>query len=266
MGYKETGTVKSARRVLEIFEFFAGKGGRATVGEVSSALGYPQSSTSVLMQSLHKLRYLHHDPVSRTYRPTLRFALTGSWIHDAQFTGAGLTELMVEIQKQTDTGVVLSIQSDIFAQYIQVIPSAALMPLNVRLGALRPMCRTAVGKVLLAQKSKSERAALIRRINAQAPESHRVNAAALMAELDEIRRGGQVYSENDAKVGVAQIATLLPPGRWADLPMAIGVSAPVDHVRALRSVIEELLRRVAVTGCRHTGSQLFPPGLGSPGR
>jgi DNA-binding MarR family transcriptional regulator len=45
-------TVKSARRVLEIFEYFASHQAPATVSEIADALGYPRSSTSVLVRSL----------------------------------------------------------------------------------------------------------------------------------------------------------------------------------------------------------------------
>jgi len=52
------GAVKSAKRVLEIFEFFAERKRPASVGDVVEALGYPQSSTSALLKSLVQLRYL----------------------------------------------------------------------------------------------------------------------------------------------------------------------------------------------------------------
>ena len=41
--------VKSAGRVLEVFEFFAHRHAPATVSEVTAALGFPLSSTSVLL-------------------------------------------------------------------------------------------------------------------------------------------------------------------------------------------------------------------------
>jgi IclR helix-turn-helix domain len=54
----DSSAIKSAKRVLEVFEFFAQRRGSATIGEISKALGYPQSSTSVLMKCLHELRYM----------------------------------------------------------------------------------------------------------------------------------------------------------------------------------------------------------------
>ena len=70
-------TVKSARRVLEVLELFAERRGPLTVGEVAAALAYPQSSASVLLQSLVALGYLVHDRGQRTFLPTLRVAFLG---------------------------------------------------------------------------------------------------------------------------------------------------------------------------------------------
>jgi len=72
--------VKSAARVLEVFEYFAGRKTPATVGEVCSALGYPQSSTSVLLKSLLTLGYLSYDQSSRRYAPSVKVASLSEWI------------------------------------------------------------------------------------------------------------------------------------------------------------------------------------------
>lgn len=72
--------VKSAARVLEVFEFFAGRKTPATVGEVCASLGYPQSSTSVLLKSLLTLGYLSYDSGTRRYAPSEKVARLGNWI------------------------------------------------------------------------------------------------------------------------------------------------------------------------------------------
>lgn len=75
--------VKSAARVLEVFEYFAGRKAPATVGEVCASLGYPQSSTSVLLKSLLTLGYLSYDGTTRRYAPSEKVANLGSWIAHA---------------------------------------------------------------------------------------------------------------------------------------------------------------------------------------
>jgi DNA-binding IclR family transcriptional regulator len=150
-GRSELAAVKSAKRMLEVIEFFAKRRAPASVGEIAKALGYPQSSTSVLMKFLHNLKYMQHDPVHRLYRPTLRVALTSSWLSEEQLSGTELTALMTDLRVRTGGSVVRGIQNDIDLQYIQVVGANSPIQLVMRIGQLRPLGRTAVGKVLLAQ-------------------------------------------------------------------------------------------------------------------
>jgi len=72
--------VKSAVRVLEVLELFDRLQREASVGEVARELGYPVSSTSMLLGSLLERGYLRHGPDQRTYFPTPRVTLLGAWI------------------------------------------------------------------------------------------------------------------------------------------------------------------------------------------
>src|SRR5690349_21704846 len=72
--------VKSAGRVLEILEFFDEIRREASEAEIAHKLAYPQSSTSALLKSLTRLGYLDYDAASRTYLPSPRVALLGTWL------------------------------------------------------------------------------------------------------------------------------------------------------------------------------------------
>jgi DNA-binding IclR family transcriptional regulator len=231
--------IKSAKRVLEIFEFFAQRRKPAGIGEIATALGYPQSSTSVMMRCLHELRYMQHDPVSRMYHPTLRLALTSSWLREEHFSGEELTRLMTELRDKTGGSVVLGIQSDVDLQYIQVVPSKSPVQLVMRIGQIRPLCRTAAGKALLSRQSDQVIAAIVRRLNAR-EDGERIIAKTLLAEIAEIRRGKLAYSANAASQGAAVIAALVPVAE-GELPMALGIGGPVELINANRPFIETSL-------------------------
>jgi DNA-binding IclR family transcriptional regulator len=228
--------IKSAKRILEIFEYFAQRRQPAGVGEIAAALGYPQSSTSMLMRSLHTLKYMQYDAAQRLYRPTLRLALTSSWLREEHFSGEQLTKLMTELRDKTGGSVVLGIENDVDLQYIQVIPSKMPVQLVMRIGQMRPLCRTAVGKALLARRPEALAAAIIRRINARG-DGEPVPVKPLLAELAEIRRTGLAYSANAASEGAAVIAAVIPMAE-GELPMALGVGGPVEHIEANRGMIE----------------------------
>ncbi len=231
--------IKSAKRVLEIFEFFAQRRKPAGIGEIAAALGYPQSSTSVMMRCLHELRYMQHDPVGRVYRPTLRLALTSSWLREEHFSGEELTRLMTELRDNTGGSVVLGIQSDVDLQYIQVVPSKLPVQLVMRIGQIRPLCRTAVGKALLARQPDQVILGIVRRLNAR-EDGERIIPNTLLAEIAEVRRTNLAYSANAASIGAAVIAALIPVAD-GELPMALGIGGPVELINANRTMIEASL-------------------------
>ena len=66
--------VKSAKRVLQVFEYFGASRQQATVMEIAREFGYPQSSTSELLGCLVELGFLRRDRHTRMYRPSARVA------------------------------------------------------------------------------------------------------------------------------------------------------------------------------------------------
>ena len=115
------GVVKSARRVLEILEYFDDMQRPATVMEVAGALDYPQSSTSALLRSLARLGYLNHDSRARTYVSTVRTALLGSWVNAEFVRGGPVIEMMQELNRRTGDNVVLAVRNGLQCQYVHVL-------------------------------------------------------------------------------------------------------------------------------------------------
>lgn len=235
------GAVKSAKRVLEIFEFFAERQAAATVGEVVDALGWPQSSTSNLLKSLVQLRYLAYDGQTRSFLPTMRIALLGGWVHDKMFSSISLVGLLETLRATTGHTVLLGMQNDIWVQYIHVI-LADLEDWYIKSGSLRPLCRAAVGRVLLTLKSDVDVLGLARRINAEESNPERyIRSGELLAELDLIRRQGYAYTEGTVIPNNGVIAVELPtPASQA--PLAIGIGCPIPLLRRDRDKIVSLLQ------------------------
>jgi len=226
--------VKSAGRVLEILEFFSEIRRPATVDEVCKALSYPQSSTSVLLRSMQQLGYLAFDPVHRGYHPTVRVAILGGWLNEALAPKGSVTNIMEELRRRTGETIILALQNGIYAQYASILLGTSPERIYIRIGALKPICRAAVGKALLAGKSRSEIALLVRRINAEAdtPEDH-VDVAALLEDIAHFRQRGFTRSLGSVRPLRDVIATTLfvPEGQP---PLAIGVGGPLQRMNAIR--------------------------------
>lgn len=238
------GMIKSARRVFEVFEFFADRRRSASVADVVEALGYPQSSTSVLLKTLTKLRYLEYDRYVRQYIPTLRLALLGSWIHDQVFSETSLARLVDDLHTATGATVIVGMQNDIYVQYIHMVQASGhQLHWYIKPGSLRPLCRAAVGRVLLSQKTDVDVIYLLRRVNAEEPNvSRHLSESALLHELDIIRQQGYAYTEGTVNPQAGVIAMQLPSPA-SQPPMVIGIGATIGELRARREEFVEILEK-----------------------
>lgn len=241
-GAQDHGLIKSAARVMEIFEFFAERQRAVTVAEVVEALGYPQSSTSGLLRTLTRLRYLEYNRYTRHYVPTLRIALIGGWIHDQMFSEVSMQHLVATLHERTGATVILGMQNDIYAQYIYLLQEdPAVVRWYIKPGSLRPLARSAIGRVLLSRKSDLEAVYLLRRINAaEENPGARMPESDLVRELDEIRVRGFAYTEGTVTRGAGVIAKILPTP--ASQPhMAIGIGTRIEVLRKRRDEFAAML-------------------------
>ncbi len=242
--------VKSALRVIEVFEYFAQRRAPATLTQVSKALGYPASSTFSLLNTLRDLGYLNYSREERTFVPTVRAALLGIWVNDALLSDGTIVRLMYRLRDETGCTATLGIQSGLQVQYIQVVKGKDEVRTDVNTGALRPLLRSAMGHVLLALKSKTELRGLVNRINATEPPVHRVRFEELMRRLDEYREKGYAWSEGVATPGSGILTMLLaaPPHQP---PMALGLGGRIAKLRSNRGQYLEALRNVVLTHRDH---------------
>lgn len=236
--------VKSAQRVLEVFEFFSERQEAATVMDVARGLGYPQSSTSSLMRSLLHLGYLSYDRHTRQYMPTLRIVLMGTWIQETMYSDGNLMRIMQDLHRQTGETIILGMQNDIHAQYIHSIQGGEMLRLYVRAGTLRPLARCSIGKMLLAVKPEKEVRSLVARINATEESSeNRVDLAELLRDLERCRRDGYSVTNGNVTQGAGVVSVLLPEGTGPS-PMALGIGAPLQRLRNKKREFITLLQDV----------------------
>lgn len=204
-------TVKSARRVLEILEYFAQGVPRATVMQVANALAYPQSSTSVLLASLAALGYLRFDAQARSYTPTLRVMLLGSWLQDELFGQGSLVAVMERLRQRTAQTVMIGLRQGPHVRFIFSLRGKDRTALRYPVGVMRPVCRSAVGKMLLSSLPDAQVLRVARQANAQAGDpSDRVSTRELMTEIDGIRERGWAMTVDYPEPHRATLAVALP--------------------------------------------------------
>jgi IclR family acetate operon transcriptional repressor len=216
--------VKSAGRVLQILEFFDDVKRDASVIEICQSLGYPQSSTSVLLRSLVELGYLSYDARRRAYHPTNRVRVLGNWINGSLFGEGKLPRLVNELNARTGHVIFLGARNGLHIQYIHVAQATTSLRLHLIPGTSRPIASSVGGQVLLSILPDLEVQKLVRRINAERLETDPlVDSKELLSTLRMIRtNGANTCHASKITPGAAVIALLLP-SVLADPPLVLGV-------------------------------------------
>lgn len=223
--------VKSAQRVLELLEFFAEWRRPASVGEIARSLGYPQSSTSVLLKSLAESGHFDHDARSGMYLPNVRLALATSWIQEQLYSEQSLLRLMQKVLDRTGHTVMIGTRHGMHVRYLHVLQATREGRFTARIGALRLLFHSAAGKMLLTTLPEREVALLLRKANAQAlQQEQRLEFGAVCLGIEAARRDGYAMSTGTSMPGAAALAVLLPSGRDR-APMTLSVGGPMKEVR-----------------------------------
>lgn len=238
----EGGVIKTAGRVFEVLEYLREVRRHVTVREVSDRLGYPLSSTQVLLKSIATLGYLRYDSRARAYFATPMLARLGDWVIDAIHEGGDLFALLRQVASDTGQTCILAVENDIYAQYVHVIPGGQAIQFNVQPGTRRVLCMSGLGWAMLSTRGDEEIARIIHRSNARLGRSgQQVDPAYVMERVRETREQGYAYSRGVVTEGIGIIALALPAGASGER-LAVGVGGLLERLDACRDEIVHAIR------------------------
>lgn len=232
--------VKSALRVLELLEFFAEWRRPASVKEIAQSLGYPQSSTSVLLRSLKDSGYFDHDPRTGMYAPNVRVSLATAWVEEQLYSEQSLLRMMERVLAETGHTVMVGTRQGVHVRYLHVLQATRAGSFQSKSGLLRPLFRSATGKMLLTTLPEREVARLLRQANAQEQDAAlRVDIDAALADRRRALVEGHAISWGTSVVGAAAMAVLLPGKE----PMTLSLGGPIDEIRREHAGLLQVLQR-----------------------
>jgi len=235
-------SIKSAERTLALLELFSQIQTPLTIGRVSRELGIPQPSTSMLMRNLVHLGYLDHDRTQRTFAPSIRIALLGSWIGRRFDEANSLAERLDILQRKVRETAYIAIQNGPFGQYVMTQTSDSPDTLNVASGQFRSLTCSAFGRALLALKPDAEIASWVKRCNAEAEEERfKVKLPAFMKLIGEVRARGYGETAGDQTPDLGAFAMTFP-SPLGHVALAVGSGGPIQRMQRKRELIVGALR------------------------
>ena len=235
-------TVKSARRIFEVLEYFEKVRRPISLKELSDHCGYPTSSAAALLKSMVSLGYLFYDKYSRTYMPTMRIAQMGQWLNAGLFGESSILAMVQYIHDELNELVSISTQSDLHAQYLHCLQAQQPLRFDVQPGELRPLAISGIGRAILSQHTDDEIARLLRHINTTCPLAEHIELDELMPIINDIRRDGYMFSKHIITKDAGVIAMPLAK-RSAGRILVLGVGGPVSRLEDRFDEILGCMRR-----------------------
>lgn len=216
-------SVKSAVRVLQVFEFFDRVEREGTVMEIARALAIPQSSTSVLLKSLVGLGYLVQDRERKTFVPTAKLTRLGAWVAPMLAPNSAVIALMDELGHTTGETIILGVLAGEVVRYIHVVPATTALRLHVGPDTARPVATSGMGRMLMSTLPAERVREIVQRHNtSERNPEHRLNLASVTRDLSGVRAAGYALSLNRITRGAGVVAVLLPSDEGPLLSLGIG--------------------------------------------
>ena len=215
---------KIARRVVEVLDYFDEDHSEATVMDLVRRYNRPQSSTSELLSSLVELGLLHKNSQTRSYSLTPRAALLGSASQSPIVRDGRLMRMIERLAAQTGLAVTLFARVGLRVQLVTIRGGARLpsrFAEDVFGGMQVPLSQSAAGWLLLATVEAQRCAGMVRRLNAEAADASKFDAAELLESIAACRENG--HARGPLGFGSGQVLAALLPGQPPQHSLAIGL-------------------------------------------
>ena len=240
----QSNKAKIARRVVEVLDFFDDLHREATVMDIVRRYQRPQSSTSELLSSLVELGLLEKDSQARTYRLTPRAAMIGTGSQSGVVRDGRLVRLVDRLVAQTGLPVAVFGMVGLKTQIVSWRAGSRTTVRGLSGGMLDALQESAAGWLLLSTIAQPRCDAVLRRLNAEAPDGRKFSTADMAMKVHAARDSSEAFGP--AGFGSsAQLAAVLLPADASDTPLVIAIAhAASERVNApaLTACIQEAIR------------------------
>lgn len=231
--------VKSADRVLLIFELLTEHPDGLTLAEVQQKMALPKSSAHGLLHTMVMRGFLDLDQSTKRFRIGIRLWQAGrSYLSAASIENLALP-YMAAVRDELNETVQLAVLDGADNVYVAKVDPDHQLRLASHVGARLPAYATGIGKALLSTLDDDE---VLRRVGDE-PFTRYTSTTlsgpeALVTELHEIRAQG--YAEDHAEYTPGVFCVAVPLARTTEHQPAISVSIP--DVRKTDELIAQAIR------------------------
>lgn len=232
--------VKSAERVLEIFNILADNPRGMTCKEISGKLGYASSSTFELLKTLLENGYLSINENKKYSLGTMLIRL-GNVVNDnldlKKIIKPHLLELMDIILETIFLGMIS--KKEII--YIDKVQSSQTVATNANIGSLKPLYCTGLGKVILAHMDKEKVDEILDDMEFVKYTNNTItNKNEFKKKLKEYKRQGYAIDDEEIEEGLWCLSVPIYDSK-GEVHLAISTSGPKERMLAKKDFIKDTM-------------------------
>ncbi|BAS11999.1 pca regulon regulatory protein [Arthrobacter sp. Hiyo8] len=251
--------VKSADRVLDVFELLADAEQGLTHTEIAASLGIPKGSLTKLLKTLVAREYLSFDELRRTHTlgPSVRM-LSDRPAHVLRLIDTATPHLLA-LTLAINESSALNRLNGRSAEVIATATSSHRLVSHLRNGDLAPLYAVSGGKAILADMPQDKLSRYLATTRFEPVTSHTIlSPNGVLAELETIRQLGIAYSREEYTPGIIGIGISL------DLPPVYpkcSLNFAIPAVRVTESLQDQAIKALkdakAVIEAQVSSAELF---------
>ena len=246
---RETGSdfVRALAKGLAVIESFSAQSPAMTLSDVARRTGLSRGTARRLLLTLVELGYCGFDGKLFSLRPRA-LNLGFAYLH-SQSLWQLAQPYMVELVERVHESCSIAVLDGTDVVYVARVPTAArIMSINLGLGTRLPAFATSMGRVLLASLTADD---LEQRVKQASPlpaytGKSITDRAALLREIDAVRRQGWALVDQELETGLRSIAApIVDSDGRATAALNIGTHASRWPIQKLTQEALPLLRQAA---------------------
>lgn len=233
-------SVKSAKRVLLVFDLLAKHPEGLTIKEISSKLSFPQSSTSGLIETLYTNSYLTADHFRRYKLGPKLIQLGGAAKDSLDLYAQGLPFLKTLMEGVQET-VFMAVLDQSELAYIAKINSNRSIRTTAEPGKSKPLYCTGLGKAFLTFLPVDRKINIVDNLRLEPITDKTItNKEELLKQLEWFAKQGYSIDDEENEEGLYCLAA---PVYGADqiIEAAISVAGPKERMLKQKEMIVEKL-------------------------
>lgn len=236
--------VKSADRVLDLFEYLARSGRAVSHTEIADALEIPKSSLTQLLKNLLARGYVESTPNGRGYRLGDKLLNLSKLVGRARDLVSEAQAFLIDLTRETGESSALNQLNGDAAEVVATVLGPHRLVTHMRLGDLAPLYATSGGKAILAHMPETFVGEYLARVKLEPATAATVTSADDLArELSNIRKTGFAYSHEEWTPGIVGVARVVLDDVGTVLG-SINIAIPVSRFdKVIGERLERLLKR-----------------------